>query len=114
MAEEDTHVLNKDLKQIFKIIQSCCEKLSSYSTQLKHAKHSECHQIQAIILNEEALYLWCMFGTEFVLQKKTAQRLRYSLCRTTLQNNETQPHLKTRFANNAGTIEMTGHDHNLT
>lgn len=55
-----------------------------------------------------------MFGTEFVLQKKTAQRLRYSLCRTTLQNNETQPHLKTRFANNAGTIEMTGHDHNLT
>lgn len=32
MGEEDTHVLNKDLKQIFKLIQSCCGKWRSYST----------------------------------------------------------------------------------
>lgn len=41
--------------------------------QLKHAKHSECQQKQPIILNQEALYLWSVFGIEFVLQEKMAQ-----------------------------------------
>jgi len=41
--------------------------------QLKHVKHSECQPKQPLILNQEALYLWFVFGIEFVLQEKMAQ-----------------------------------------
>lgn len=71
MGEEDMHVLNKDLNQIFKIIQSCCGKWRSL--QIKHAKYSECQQKQPIALNQEALYLWSVFGIEFCFEEKMAQ-----------------------------------------